>query len=185
MTAPFLVLPALLTPTELAEVRGGLTAASGAPSLVTGVASQAMVDFARRSTRLTLPGETDALLRARLDAARPILEARFEQPLGPLEPLQVLRYGPGDYFVAHQDGNTPLIHDDTRHRRVSLSLLLSAVGDWTGGELVFLGRDGSRRTADAAAGDAVAFRSETTHEVTPLRDGERLSVVAWFRAPGA
>ena len=178
---PFLVLPALLTPQDLAQVLAALAAAAGEASRVTGVGPEAAIDLARRSTRLALPPATDALLRARLDAARPALEAHFGRPLGLLEPLQALRYGPGDYFVAHQDGNTPLIHDDTRHRRVSLSLLLSAPDDWTGGQLVFHG-PGPRQTAQVAAGDAVAFRSETTHEVTPLETGERLSVAAWFRA---
>lgn len=182
MTAPFLVLTALLTPTDLAEIRAGLAAAASAPSTVTGAAPEAAVSLARRSTRLALSPATDSLLRARLDAARPVLEAHFHQPLGELEPLQALRYDRGDYFVAHQDGNTPLIHDDTRHRRVSLSLLLSEPGDWIGGELVFHG-PGPRQTARAGAGDGVAFRSETTHEVTPLESGERFSVAAWFRAP--
>lgn len=178
---PFLILPALLTTPDLAQVRASLAVAEGSASTVTGVAPGAAVNLARRSTRLTLAPATEALLRARLDAARPTLEGHFGQPLGLLEPLQALRYGPGDYFVAHQDGNTPLIHDDTRHRRVSLSLLLSPPADWTGGELVFHG-PGPRQTARASAGDAVAFRSETTHEVTPLERGERLSVAAWFRA---
>lgn len=181
MTAPpFLILPALLTPQDLAQVLAGLAAAPGAPSTVTGAAPQASVSLARRSTRLPLDPATDALLRARLDAARPVLETQFDRPLGELEPLQALRYGPGDYFVAHQDGNTPLIHDDTRHRRVSLSLLLSQPTGWTGGELVIHGPS-SRQAAAASAGDAIAFRSETTHEVTPLESGERLSVAAWFR----
>jgi SM-20-related protein len=181
--APFHLLSGLLGPADLASVRQALADAAGSASTVSGVAEKPAVDPARRSTRLALPPAIDALLRARLDSARPLLEAHFGQPLGVLEPLQALRYGPGDYFVAHQDGNTPLIHDDTRHRRVSLSLLLSAPDDWTGGQLVFHG-PGSRQTAQVAAGDAVAFRSETTHEVTPLETGERLSVAAWFRAPG-
>ena len=183
MTAPFLVLPALLTPRDLAQVRAGLAVAAGEASRVTGVAAEATVDLARRSTRLALAPATDALLRARLGAVRPVLEAHFGRPLGELEPLQALRYGPGDYFVAHQDGNTPLIHDDTRHRRVSLSLLLSEPGDWTGGELVFHGPGVERQVASVPAGGAIAFRAETTHEVAPLQSGQRLSVAGWFRAP--
>ena len=30
-------------------------------------------------------------------------------------------------------------------------------------------------------GTLVAFRSETTHEVTPVTHGERYSIVSWFR----
>ena len=179
---PFLILPALLTPPDLAQVRAALAVAAGEASRVTGVTPEPTVNLARRSTRLSLSPAIDALLRTCLGAARPALEAHFGRPLGVLEPLQALRYGPGDYFVAHQDDNTPLIHDDTRHRRVSLSLLLSEPDAWTGGQLVFHG-PGPRQVAQVAAGDAVAFPSETTHEVTPLERGERLSVAAWFRAP--
>lgn len=150
---------------------------------MSGIAERPVVNLARRSARLTVAAGIDALLRERLLAVRPRLEAMFDRPLGALEPLQVLRYAPGDYFVAHQDGNTPLIHDGTRHRRVSLSLLLSAQGDWTGGRLAFHGP--SRQVAEVAAGGAIAFRAETTHEVTPLETGERFSVAAWFRAAGA
>ncbi|MDB5470290.1 MAG: putative iron-regulated protein [Caulobacter sp.] len=178
--ALFHLLPGLLGPDDLAAVRHGLADAMVEASTVSGVAERPVVDLARRSTRLTPPPAVEALLRERLLAARPRLEALFDRPLGELEPLQVLRYGPGDYFVAHQDGNTPLIFDDTRHRRVSLSLLLSPPQDWTGGELVFHGP--VRQTARIAAGGAVAFRAETTHEVMMLESGERFSVAAWFLA---
>jgi predicted 2-oxoglutarate/Fe(II)-dependent dioxygenase YbiX len=178
--APFHLLPGLLSADDLAAVLGGLAQATASASTVSGVADRPVVNLARRSTRLEAPSAVDALLRRRLLAVRPGLEALFDRPLGELEPLQVLRYGPGDYFVAHQDGNTPLIFDDTRHRRVSLSLLLSAPENWTGGQLVFQGAD--RQVAEVAPGGAIAFRAETTHEVTPLESGERLSVAAWFRA---
>jgi SM-20-related protein len=177
--APFKLLPDLLDPADLAAVRQGLAEATSQASTVSGIADRPVVDLARRSARLTALAEIDTLLRERLLAARPRLEALFDLALGELEPLQILRYGPGDYFVAHQDGNTPLIHDDTRHRRVSLSLLLSPSEDWTGGQLIF---HPGRQVAQVPAGGAIAFRAETTHEVTPLETGERLSVAAWFRA---
>jgi predicted 2-oxoglutarate/Fe(II)-dependent dioxygenase YbiX len=177
--ALFQLLPDLLGPDDLAAVQRGLVAATSDASTVSGLAEGRVVSSARRSARLTVPVDIDALLRERLLAARPRLETLFGQPLGELEPLQVLRYGPGDYFVAHQDGNTPLIHDDTRHRRVSLSLLLSDPRAWTGGQLLFHPGD---QAAEVAAGGAVAFRAETTHEVTMLESGERFSVAAWFRA---
>ena len=179
----FHLLPDLLGPADLAAVRAGLAGAAREASTVSGAAERRVVNLARRSTRLTPSAEIVALLRDRLLAARPILEAQFEQPLGALEPLQILSYSPGDYFVAHQDGNTPLIFDDTRHRRVSLSLLLSPAEDWTGGDLVFHGAE--RQVARIPAGGAIAFRAESTHEVTVMETGKRLSVAAWFRAPAS
>lgn len=177
---PFHLLPDLLDAADLAAVRAALNVAAREASTVSGVAEHRVINLARRSSRLTLPADIDTLLRQRLLATRPTLETLFDRPLGELEPLQVLAYAPGDYFVAHQDGNTPLIHDETRHRRVSLSLLLSEPGDWTGADLVFHG-PGGRQVATIQAGGAIAFRSETTHEVTMLDAGERYSVAAWFR----
>jgi SM-20-related protein len=175
----------VLSAADLAQVRAGLALAEAAASTVLSAAPGGVVrPLARRSQRLAPGAEVEALLRQRLEALRPVLAAHFGQALGTLEPLQVLRYRPGDFFVAHEDGNTPLVHDASRHRRVSISLLLSAPGDYTGGDLVFHSRDFDKAAVPVPAGGVVAFRSETTHEVLPLETGERLSVAAWFRAAG-
>ena len=53
-----------------------------------------------------------------------------------------------------------------------------------GGTLLIHGRfpDIAARTlVPAAPGTLVAFRSETTHEVTPVTHGERYSIVSWYR----
>jgi SM-20-related protein len=94
-----------------------------------------------------------------------------------------LRYGPGDYFVAHQDGNTGLVFDDSRHRRVSVSVFLNQ-DSYSGGALVFHGRYPDfdvRHAARASSGEAVFFRSEMTHEVLPVISGERFAIVSWYR----
>ena len=88
------------------------------------------------------------------------------------------------YFVAHQDGNTPLLHDDTRFRRISVVLFLSEPESYGGGALLFHGRYpdfDTRHEVAAAPGTLVAFRSETTHEVTPVTRGERFTIVSWWR----
>jgi len=85
----------------------------------------------------------------------------------------------------HQDGNTPLIRDDSRHRRVSAIVFLSEAGrDYGGGELVFqtgYEQRYARTLAPSQRGSLLAFRSELSHEVTPVTHGERYTVVTWFR----
>ena len=71
----------------------------------------------RRSTRVAV---AECVLRR-----KPEIEAHFGEELGELEVPQFLRYQEGDYFVAHQDGNTPVIHDSSRFRRISVVLFLS------------------------------------------------------------
>jgi predicted 2-oxoglutarate/Fe(II)-dependent dioxygenase YbiX len=99
-----------------------------------------------------------------------------------------LRYGVGDFFVAHQDGNTGLLRLDTELRRISLVIFLSRESEspqpdtYCGGSLLFTDFRADRKGSVAGEpGTLVAFRSETTHEVTPVTHGERYSIVSWFR----
>jgi SM-20-related protein len=58
-------------------------------------------------------------------------------------------------------------------------------GDYGGGSLVFSDwRPGSNRGPFHLGGEPgtlVAFRAETTHEVTPVTHGERLSIACWYK----
>ncbi len=76
--------------------------------------------------------------------------------------------------MAHQDGNTPLILDKARFRRVSIVIYVNA--DYSGGSLLL-------HEPYPTPGAMVAFRPETTHEVTPVESGERYTIVSWYGAP--
>ena len=59
----------------------------------------------------------------RLTAYREKIEEYFKVSLSGCEDPQFLRYRVGDFFVAHQDGNTGLVRLDTdRSRRISVSI---------------------------------------------------------------
>jgi SM-20-related protein len=113
------------------------------------------------------------------------LENHFGVELNELEEPQFLHYRPGDFFVAHQDGNTPLIRDETLARKGSVIIFLNDQGEgYEGGSLVMHGKYPDweyRQDATAAAGTLIAFRSETTHEVLPVTRGERFTIVSWLR----
>ncbi|HEX8172936.1 MAG TPA: 2OG-Fe(II) oxygenase [Thermoanaerobaculia bacterium] len=166
----------------VARVVAEVNAAEGAAARIYGGATA--VDARVRSTvRVDVGGETRELVAARFEEARETLAAHFERPLQSFEEPQFLRYREGDFFVAHQDGNTPLIHDDTLHRRVSVVVFLNP-GNYGGGELTFHGKYPdwqARYPVEPAAGRLVAFPPETTHEVTPVTSGERLTIVTWYR----
>lgn len=161
--------------TVLDEARGGRVAAA-----------------VRRTTRLQPPAEIRELVVQALHSIKPRLEQHFGVTLGDCEEPQFLRYLTGDYFVPHQDGNTPMVYDDSRFRRISTVIFLSrrsedpAPDTYGGGELVMHGsfsRPDIRVPVNAAPGTLAAFRPETTHEVTPVTHGERYSIACWFRAP--
>jgi SM-20-related protein len=168
-----------------------LNRAAGDAATVSGYGSGSAVEsLVRRTTRVAVSPETRADVRRRLMDRKGELERHFGVALGECEEPQFLRYQEGDFFVAHQDGNTPLIHDDTRHRKISVIAFLSprseepAPGAYGGGSLVFHGRYPEinlRLPAEALPGTLVAFRAETTHEVLPVTHGVRYTLVSWFR----
>ena len=177
-----------------AATRGTIVAeldqAASAPATVLSGDAGGRMDPARKTKRIAVSAETRALVRERLMARKPEIEAHFGVALTECEEPQFLRYEPGDYFVAHQDGNTPMIWDDSRFRRISAVIFLSRRADeevpdtYGGGMLVFHGpytAPNFRAAADAHPGSLVAFRSETTHEVTPVTHGVRYTIATWFR----
>jgi SM-20-related protein len=181
----------VLDEVTLDRMRREMRGAEGDPATVLGsTAQQRVTSSARKATQVAVSGPTRGVVVDLLAELRPRIEAHFAQPVTGFEEPQFLRYGAGDYFVAHQDGNTPLVRDDSRFRRVSVVLFVNAQsehptpGTFGGGVLVLyegFARDEPAVTLTPAPGRLVAFPAETTHEVLPITRGERLSVVSWYR----
>ena len=176
-----LVLDRFLDEATRLALLADLRASAGAPAVVYGGREGAGVEArVRRTTRVQVSAETREWIVARFAERMPEIAAHFGADVSEVEEPQFLRYGEGDFFVAHQDGNTPLMRSKDSARRVSLILFLSPRDDYGGGELLFhVGND--RQAAAAEHGSLIAFRAETTHEVTPLTRGERFTVVSWYR----
>lgn len=169
-----------------------LRSAEGAAAPVYGIDPDGAVRSHVRSVeRMAVPASVRQLLEARFEALRPELERRFGVALSHGEEPQFLHYREGDFFVAHQDGNTALVRDETRFRRVSAVLFLNEQsespqeGTYGGGDLQFHGEYPNwqdRFTIAAEPGTLVTFRSEATHEVLPVIHGDRYTIVCWYRA---
>jgi predicted 2-oxoglutarate/Fe(II)-dependent dioxygenase YbiX len=176
----------------LDRIREEMRTVGGDPATVLGAApEQRATSSARRATQVGISDATSAEVKRLLELHQPRIAAHFGRQLDGFEEPQFLRYGPGDYFVAHQDGNTPLVHDRSRFRRVSVVIFLSEQSEeprpdtFCGGSLVLHGpySEPARQVPLAPApGTLVAFPSEMTHEVTPITHGERLSIVSWYRS---
>jgi len=163
------------------------------PATVYGRTDSGSVDErVRKTSRLTVSEETFELVKQRLLDYKPRIEQHFQVSLRNCEEPQFLRYNVGDFFVAHQDGNTGMIRlASDAERRVSISIFLnkqsedSLPGTYSGGSLKF--SDYRKPPPDrefympVETGLLVAFRSELTHEVTPITRGERYSIVSWYR----
>jgi len=142
----------------------------------------------RKVTRAQPSAEIVARVTQRLMDHRERVAEHFGIILSSCEEPQFLCYRTGDFFVAHQDGNTGLVRLDSDNlRRVSVSIFLNrqsemSEGDaYCGGSLVFSDwRSSGKFEFAGEAGTLVAFRSEITHEVIPVTHGERYSIVSWY-----
>jgi SM-20-related protein len=164
-----------------------MKAAAGAAATVYGSTVSGTIDETmRRTFRVRPANEIVALVTERLLSCKEAVEKHFGVSLKECEDPQFLRYREGDFFVAHQDGNTGLLRLETEQRLISTVIFLSResdspeVGDFCGGSLVFSSLR-ERFHMPAEPGTLVAFRSETTHEVTPVTHGERFSIASWYR----
>lgn len=191
---PGLLLEDFLDPPARDTVLADARAAAGAAATVHGHGRTEAVTRVRHATQLAVSDVTRRLVGGRLSDLSPALTERFGVALSTHEPLQFLRYETGGFFVAHQDGNTPLTRDRTRDRRISIVIFLNAQssedlsGGYTGGELIFHApypQVDKRQAIVGAAGSLLAFRSETTHEVTMVTGGERYTIATWFHASDA
>jgi SM-20-related protein len=175
---------------ECAALRAALRQAAGSQATVLSRDPSGEVKpLVRRSTRMSVPACTAEQITARLMQQTDALKQCFGRALSSCEPPQFLRYLPGDFFVAHQDGNTPLIHDDSRFRKVSAVIFLSAFSQasapdsYGGGALVLHGPYSGpdlRVALTPVPGTLICFRAETTHEVLPVTHGQRFTVVSWY-----
>lgn len=164
-----------------------LKSSEASPATVYGRTTSGSVEQdVRRTLRVKPSDETVELVTRRLWDCKEAVEKHFAVALNECEEPQFLRYHEGDFFVAHQDGNTGLLRLDTERRLISTVIFLSRESElpepnaYCGGSLMFTNLR-NRFHMRAEPGTLVAFRSETTHEVTPVTHGERYSIASWYR----
>ncbi len=85
---------------------------------------------------------------------------------------QLLRYGPGDEFRWHTDHDTRYLPHKTF--QISVVALLSDPGSYSGGRLEIETTEGVI-TTPPQAGTVAVFPSETSHRVTEVTAGHRVS----------
>jgi predicted 2-oxoglutarate/Fe(II)-dependent dioxygenase YbiX len=186
----YLAIESFLDPEACESLRGELRQAAGTQATVLSTDRDGRVaPQVRRTTRMAIPAAPRERVTELLMERKGELERHFGTALSTCEEPQFLRYLPGDFFVAHQDGNTPLIYDRSRFRKVSAVIFLSppaqapAPEGYGGGALVLHGPYSGpplRVPLMPEPGTLVCFRAETTHEVLPVTHGERFTIVSWF-----
>ena len=173
------------------DVTTTLAASPSKAATIYGVADSAsVVETTRRTSRIVPPPEIVQLVEQRLAARQNEIASHYGIDVETYEEPQFLRYRTGDFFVAHQDGNTGLMRSEREQRRkISVVIFLNQHsetekdGVYGGGALVF--SEWRRRPHGQLhfygdPGTLVAFPSETTHEVIPVTHGERYSIASWY-----
>jgi predicted 2-oxoglutarate/Fe(II)-dependent dioxygenase YbiX len=184
--SPVLILENALDAAMCIQVRQAMD--RGTPEAAEILDSQiAHDDRVRRTSHIEVDERTLALLEDCLDAHRERIGECFALSLTEREGISLLRYTAGDFFKRHRDWGIVASWPDAARRRISVviflttSLEMDKSGTFSGGVLRLFDEDGSIvRDIHPRAGTLVAFPSTTLHEVTPVVDGVRDTLVDWF-----
>ncbi len=176
-----ITIDALLTPTELAEMRLVLDQADWVDGRATAGPQSAEI---KRNAQIPLNSPVLPDLQNRM------LRALTSNPtwLSATLPAQILppmfnRYEGGQTFGVHVDNAIRVIPGEGRQIRtdVSCTVFLSDPEDYDGGELIVEGHYGAQ-SVKLAAGSAVIYPSTSLHQVTPVTRGARVASFFWVQS---
>lgn len=153
----------------------------------------------RRTSKVEMPDQLVEPIERKLQNLMPTLQEYFGTPITRSQPIQVLRYQPGDFYRVHKDnGNLRIkevgeaVSPSIANRKLTIVIFLSGQVDsgdkefFSGGDLVLHSIADLNDSVDSLLpisvrpGLLVAFSSSALHEVTPVRSGIRYSIVSWF-----
>ncbi len=142
-------------------------------------------DDVRRTSSIDVDDEMLAHVEARLDRIRAPLGEFFGVPLVEREGPGFLRYDQGGFYKPHRDRGASAEWPAAARRRISIVVFLNSSraadrrGDFAGGALQ-LYVDAEPVDVEPRRGLLVAFRSDVLHQVLPVADGVRDTIVDWF-----
>lgn len=139
---------------------------------------------------ITLENNTNWLFEKIIDCVNYVNMKNFNYTVKYLENLQFTEYlNDKNFYSPHVDnGDVNDIDNFVDVRKISFSIQLSDPIEYKGGDLkIFL--DGLNSTEDRVEispkekGTIIFFSSNTFHEVTPVTEGKRYSLVSWINGP--
>lgn len=198
---PYMVLEGVLSP---AECRAITQSALADQESVQAELRGRSLDTAIRKTDIhTLSPEHRTIYDRRFEAVRREIEEFFALSLAKATDVQVLGYESGSFYLKHSDDASELRDVQGKvvgYRTVAPERKLTSVlfttsytphpsdtDHFSGGELLFnylCDEHGTTITLRPEAGDMVVFLSNPyfSHEVLPVKEGYRLSLVQWHDA---
>ena len=132
---------------------------------------------ARRALSVEVDGDTLALIERAIESERDALAAFFAETLTEREGAGFLRYGPGGFYRPHRDRGSVPSWPGAARRAIAVVIFLNE--GFGGGVLRLFGDEGTHDIVPRE-GLLAAFSASTLHEVAPVIDGTRDTVVDWF-----
>ena len=174
------VIPKVLTPQELAQVRSMIARArpeDGAQSalgLARSVKANEQFAFNQADAQRVAEMTFAALKRSQLFY-------RYVLPIDVSMPM-INRYAKGMSYGPHYDSSVmPSPSGSEIRTDFSVTLFISEPQDYDGGELGFEW-NGVRQRIKLAAGDMLVYPAGLLHEVEPVTRGERHAIVFWVQS---
>lgn len=147
----------------------------------------------RKSQHALISEATLDMLTERFAALIPDLNQHFDITLNGCQIPKIIVYQPGDFYGPHTDSSTaPGAAEYVRKRQTSVIVFLnnqsgkSQPGDYEGGLLTFYGlfegEEWQHRgfPLDPEQGLLIAFPSSQLHEITPVTQGECVTIAGWY-----
>lgn len=139
---------------------------------------------------ITLKEDTNWLFEKIIDCINEVNVKNFNYVIKYLEDLQFTEYSnEKNFYSPHVDcGDVHSIDKFVDVRKISFSVQLSDPEEYRGGDLKFF-LDGLNSVADRVKigskekGTIIFFPSNIFHEVTPVTEGKRYSLVSWINGP--
>ena len=139
--------------------------------------SKSLTEPEVRSTQILLPEQAADIYQpfeVALDTkVKPLVKEVWQIDLADHFGTQILRYGPADHYVPHQDTGRSF---ESRY----FSVVCYLNDDFLGGETSF---PGLGYTAKPVTGKAIVFPSHYLHGSVPVIRGEKFVIVSWLCGP--
>jgi SM-20-related protein len=195
---PYMVLEGVLSPSECRAITAA--ALADKESVKAELRGRSLDTTIRKTDIHTLSAEHCAIYDCRFEAVRYEIEEFFSLSLTKATDVQVLGYERGSFYLKHSDdaselrdreGNVIGYRTVAPERKLTTVLFTTSYtphptdqDHFSGGELLFnylCDEHGNTITLRPEAGDMVVFLSNPyfAHEVLPVKEGFRLSLVQW------
>jgi len=141
------------------------------------VGAAAQRDDVRHAASVDVNDGVLAEVEAALEQSRDALAYFFDLELSSREGPGFLCYSSGGFYKPHRDRAASAAWPDAQRRLLTIVVFLN--DNFGGGELRLLPDDDEPVVIHPRAGTLVAFDAATVHEVVPVIEGQRYTVVDW------